>query len=215
MKFNTIGRKITVSEKITDYLQKKIGKLDKFFKDEAEARIVLSVVKDKVSVEASIFAGGMIYRAVETDEDALAAIDKIVDVIERQIRKNKTRLEKKIKREAVLDTTLLSGASYTDAGDEPEFEIVKTKRFQLKPMSPEEAVLHPLRTIPGILRRHQRPGHIAASGTQTLRRNGEWVRFRRPFRRHVAIRRRPARLAVEKSIPYTSHAQSLRHRRRR
>ena len=83
----------------------------------------------------------MIYRAVETDEDALAAIDKIVDVIERQIRKNKTRLEKKIKREAVLDTTLLSGASYTDAEAEPEFEIVKTKRFQLKPMSPEEAVL--------------------------------------------------------------------------
>ncbi len=141
MKFNIIGRKITVSEKITDYLQKKIGKLDKFFKDEAEARIVLTVVKDKISVEASIFAGGMIYRAEETDEDALAAIDKIVDVIERQIRKNKTRLEKKIKREAVLEPTMLSGASYTDGDDEPEFKIVKTKRFQVKPMSPEEAVL--------------------------------------------------------------------------
>ena len=141
MKFNTIGKKITVSEKITDYLQKKIGKLDKFFKDEAETRVVLSVVKDKVSVEVSIFAGGMIYRAVELDEDVLVAIDKIVDVIERQIRKNKTKLEKKIKREAVSDSILLSGASYTEPEEDAEYKIVKTKRFQVKPMSPEEAVL--------------------------------------------------------------------------
>lgn len=140
MKFNTIGRKITVSEKITDYLQKKIGKLDKFFQDEAEARVVLSVVKDKVAVEVAIFAGGMIYRAEELDEDVLVAIDKIVDVIERQIRKNKTKLEKKIKREALSDPTLLSGASYTDPED-TDYKIVKTKRFQVKPMSPEEAVL--------------------------------------------------------------------------
>ncbi len=141
MKFNTIGRKVTISDKITDYLEKKIGKLDKFFKDESEARIVIGAVKDKVYVEASIYAGGMIYRAEETDDDVLAAIDKIVDVIERQIRKNKTRLEKKIKRDAVVDTLLISGGQYDEPEDDSEFKIVKRKRFHVKPMSPEEAVL--------------------------------------------------------------------------
>lgn len=141
MKFNTIGRKVTISEKITDYLEKKIGKLDKFFKDESEARVVIGAVKDKVYVETAIYAGGMIYRAEEIDDDVLAAIDKIVDVIERQIRKNKTRLEKKLKRDAVSDTLLISGGQYTEPEEDAEFKIVKRKRFQVKPMSPEEAVL--------------------------------------------------------------------------
>ncbi|HIU48760.1 MAG TPA: sigma 54 modulation/S30EA ribosomal C-terminal domain-containing protein, partial [Candidatus Avimonoglobus intestinipullorum] len=64
-----------------------------------------------------------------------------VDVIERQIRKNKTRLEKKIKRDAVVDTLLISGGQYDEPEDDSEFKIVKRKRFHVKPMSPEEAVL--------------------------------------------------------------------------
>ena len=69
------------------------------------------------------------------------AIDEIVDIIERQIRKNKTRLEKKIKREALADDLLLSGDNYSGGEDTSEYKIVKTKRFQVKPMSAEEAVL--------------------------------------------------------------------------
>ncbi len=141
MKFTIIGRKIEVKDKVRDYVEKKLGKLDKFFKEESEARIVLGTIKENEYIEASIYASGMIYRAEASDKEILAAIDKIVDVIERQIRKNKTRLEKKIKRDAALDSKLISGASYTDGEDTGEFEIVKTKRFTVKPMSAEEAVL--------------------------------------------------------------------------
>lgn len=141
MKINIIGRKITVTDKIRDYAEKKLGKLDKFFKEEAEARVVIGTIKDNEYVEASIFASGMIYRAEVTDVDVITALDKIVDVIERQIRKNKTRLEKKIKRDAIDDNVLLNGSNYTDGEDLSEIKIVKKKRFAVKPMSPEEAVL--------------------------------------------------------------------------
>ena len=141
MKFNTIGRKVTISDKITDYLEKKIGKLDKFFREESEARVVIGAIKEKEYVEASVYAAGMIYRAEVIESDVFCATDKIVDVIERQIRKNKTRLEKKIKREAVSDNVLINGNDYIDGEDDSEFKIVKRKRFHIKPMSAEEAVL--------------------------------------------------------------------------
>lgn len=141
MKFNIIARKIHVTDKIKEYVEKKLGKLDKFFKDESEARVVLGTIKDNEYIEASIYAGGMIYRAEVTDSDIMAAIDRSVDIIERQIRKNKTRLEKKIKREATLDDILINGANYTEGEDVGEFKIVRRKRFQVKPMSEEEAIL--------------------------------------------------------------------------
>lgn len=141
MKFNIIGRKYDLTDKIKDYTEKKLSKLDKFFKDESEARVVIGTIKDNDYIEATIYAGGMIYRAEASDKEILAAIDKIVDVIERQIRKNKTRLEKKIKREAIADNQLISGSAYTDGEETREFEIVKTKRFVVKPMGAEEAVL--------------------------------------------------------------------------
>ena len=141
MKFNIITRKITLKDATVDYIQKKLAKLDKFFKEEADARVVVGTIKDKEYVEASIYAGGMIFRAEVTDIDAKTATDEIVDIIERQIRKNKTRLEKKIKREALSDNMLLSGDDYLGGEDTAEYKIVKTTRFQVKPMSAEEAVL--------------------------------------------------------------------------
>lgn len=141
MKINIIGRKITVTDKIKEYADKKLGKLDKFFKEEPEARVVIGTIKDNEYAEASIYASGVIYRAEVVDVDVITALDKIVDVIERQIRKNKTRLEKKIKREAVNDNIMISGGDYTDGEDTGEFKIIKKKRFAVKPMTPEEAVL--------------------------------------------------------------------------
>lgn len=141
MKFNIIGRKITVNEKNSEYIKKKISKLDKFFKTEAEARIVIGTVKDSEYIEATIYYDGLIFRGEATDVDVFTATDKVTDLIERQIRKNKTRLEKKTKREAFNDKQLLNGAFFDESENESEFTIVKTKRFQVKPMSAEEAVL--------------------------------------------------------------------------
>lgn len=138
MKFKIIGRRYDVTDKIRDYVEKKLGKLDKFFKDESEARVVIGTIKDNDYIEATIYAAGMMYRAEASDKEILAAIDKIVDVIERaKIRKNKTRLSKKIKRDATLDANLISGATYTEGEETKEFEVVKTKRFTVKPMSVE------------------------------------------------------------------------------
>lgn len=140
MKFNIIGRKITVNQKNSEYIQKKIGKLDKYFKQEPEARIVIGTVKDKEYIEATIYSEGIIFRAEVTDIDVFTATDKVIDLIERQIRKNKTKLEKKTRREAFDDTKLLSGDDFSDELNS-EFKIVKKKRFHVKPMNPEEAVL--------------------------------------------------------------------------
>ena len=139
MKFEIIGRKkAEVSDKVKDYITKKLTKLDKFFKEEASARVVVGKIKEKDYIETTIYAVGMIYRA-EISDEIFAAIDKTVDVIERQIRKNKTRLEKKIKRSA-LDDMPINGQNDV-IEEEKEFNVIKKKTFQVKPMSVEEAIL--------------------------------------------------------------------------
>ena len=140
MKFNIIGKKMTVSDKKSEYITKKIGKLDKFFKKEPEARIVIGSRKDKEYIEATIYSDGFMVRAESEQDDIFTAIDKSVDIIERQIRKNKTKLEKKIKRDAVSDNSLISGDSFVEEED-GEFNVIKTKRFVVKPMSVQEAIL--------------------------------------------------------------------------
>ncbi len=141
MKFTIIGRKTQVPDKVKDYAEKKLSKLEKFFREEADARVVFGTIKDDDYIEVSIFAGGMIYRAEVTDVDFMTATDKAVDIIERQIRKNKTRLEKKIKKDALSDKIMINGYDFNEPEDKAEFDIVKTKRFIVKPMSVEEAIL--------------------------------------------------------------------------
>lgn len=101
----------------------------------------METVKDKEYIEATIYSEGIIFRAEVTDVDVFAATDKVIDLIERQIRKNKTKLEKKTRREAFDDSKLISGDDYIDGDSDLEFKIVKKKRFQVKPMNAEEAVL--------------------------------------------------------------------------
>ena len=103
--------------------------------------MVLGTIKDNEYIEAQINTAGMIFRAEVEDSEILAAIDKSVDIIERQIRKNKTRLAKRLRENSLNDMQLISGASFVDEEDLNDFEIVKTKRFQVKPMSTEEAIL--------------------------------------------------------------------------
>ena len=141
MKFNLIGRRITVTDKMTEHIKKKLGKLDKYFQEEPEMRVVLGTIKDQEYIEATLYVGGMIYRAEVTDSDIFTATDRIIDIIERQVRRNKTRLEKKIKRDAVASRQLISGEEYQDGEDTSEFRIIKRKRFHVKPMDAEEAVL--------------------------------------------------------------------------
>jgi len=141
MKFTIIARKIDLKDKSKDYIEKKLSKLDKFFKGESEARVVVGTVKDQEYVEANVYSQGVVYRAEALDIDVCTATDKIVDVIERQIRRNKTKLEKKLRVDSDWDSVMISGTPYSGGEDKDEIEIVKTKKFSIKPMTPEEAVL--------------------------------------------------------------------------
>ena len=136
MKITTTGRKLNITEGLRGYVDKKISKLQKYFQDITEAQVTLSVQKDYHTVEVTIYHEGMIFRAELTDRDMYAAIDKVVDVLERQIRKQKTKLEKKLREGAFSDPV-----TFDDYGEEEEFKIVKIKKYKDKPMSPEEAIL--------------------------------------------------------------------------
>ncbi|MBE7063050.1 MAG: ribosome-associated translation inhibitor RaiA [Clostridia bacterium] len=135
MKVNITGRKIDISAGIRSFTEKKLLKLDKFFDDAADAQVTLSVEKERQTAELTIYYGGFVYRAEDTSEDMYASIDRAIDLIERQIRKNKTRLEKKLR-----DGAFTAAPEMSDT-EEKEFKIVKSKKHALKPMSPEEAIL--------------------------------------------------------------------------
>ena len=139
MKVIISGRRTEATERLKELIEKKLSKLDKFFSDSSEAQVTLTGEKgDRVGREVTVFSDGMIYRAEETAADAFTAIDKIVTVIERQIRRNKTRLEKRL-RENAFDPANFEPEAKTE--EESEFNILKNKHIYLKPMSAEEAIL--------------------------------------------------------------------------
>lgn len=139
MKITISARRMEVEERLKELIEKKIAKLDKMFRDDAEAKVTITAEKgDRTVMEVTVFSSGMIFRAEEMSDDAFSAIDKIVNVIERQIRKNKTRLEKRL-RENAFDPSNFEPDSLSE--EESVFNIARTKHFTLKPMSVDEAIL--------------------------------------------------------------------------
>jgi len=140
MKFTFTEKKMDSSEELRAYAMKKIGKLDRLFKNEGEAYVTFSIERGRHKAEITIHNNGMFYRASELTNDMYASIDSGVAAIERQIRRNKTRLEKKL-REGALEKEARP-VYESPVEEEPEdFKIVRSKRFSIKPMSPEEAIL--------------------------------------------------------------------------
>ena len=139
MKLTITGRKFTVTEKISEKITEKLLKFEKYFDEEATGNVVLRSRKNMELIEITIFCKGTMYRAEEEDESILNALDRAVDIIERQIRKNKTKLEKRLKIGA-FDKTVLADSQWADV-EEEEISISRTKQFMIKQMTPEEAVL--------------------------------------------------------------------------
>jgi len=142
MKFNFTDKKIQVTDELRDYAERKIGKLERFFKSESEAFVTFSTERGRYIAEVTINNNGMYYRVTDTTNDMFASIDSAVAAIERQIRKNKTRLGKRL-RTGSLEREDVPAVMPDDIDDEEqqEFKIVRTKMFPVKPMTPEEAVL--------------------------------------------------------------------------
>lgn len=140
MKFVFTDKKVNLPPKVHAYAEKKVGKLDRYFKADAEATIVFSVEKNRNQVEVTVRSGGTIYRVSESTSDMFASIDAAVSSIERQIRKNKARLEKRL-RENAFERTVDEVSSFVPDEPEEDFHIMRTKKFPIRPMSVEEAIL--------------------------------------------------------------------------
>ncbi|MCX7614322.1 MAG: ribosome-associated translation inhibitor RaiA [Clostridiales bacterium] len=138
MKFVFTDRKVEVSDELKSYAQKKFEKLDRYFNKDATAHLTFSVQRGRHVVEATVNQGGMFFRAVENTGDMYASIDGTVGMIERQIRKNKTRLEKKLRVGAFEREVPDLGPAIEEIG---KYNIVRRKRFDVKPMSVEDAIL--------------------------------------------------------------------------
>ncbi len=144
MKFIMTEKKVKLPEKVHAYAEKKVSKLDRFFKNDTEATIVFSVEKDRNNVELTIRSGGTIIRVAESTSDMFATIDTAVASVERQIRKNKSRLEKRLRENAfepTVDTDEVSTFAPEADLQEDTFRVARTKHFPIKPMAVEEAVL--------------------------------------------------------------------------
>lgn len=139
MKYIIRGDKILVTESIKKYVKDKIDKLDKYFEksNEVEANVLIKVKGFNQKIEVTIPTNNFIIRNEETSEDLYAAIDKVADKIERQIRKNKTKIYKVEKNSAKK----MKLEFLNEEEEQEESKIVKRKKLDTKPMDEEEAIL--------------------------------------------------------------------------
>ncbi|MBR6897575.1 MAG: ribosome-associated translation inhibitor RaiA [Lachnospiraceae bacterium] len=136
MKFVITGRNITVTPGLRSIIEEKLGKLECYLKDSTEVTVTLSVQKDLQKIEVTIPLKGGCIRAEQASPDMYASVDMVEDTIERQLRKHKTRI---LAREQ--STGIFTDRYTEEKVEDDDIKIVRTKRFGIKPMSPEEACL--------------------------------------------------------------------------
>ena len=135
MKFIIIGRNIDITEGLKSAVQEKLGKLERYFTPETEIHVTLSVEKDRQKIEVTIPVKGNIIRSEQVSSDMYVSIDLVEEVIERQLRKYKTKIVNQqqaggnFQKEVVEDEFL----------EDEEVNIIRTKKFGIKPMYPEDA----------------------------------------------------------------------------
>ena len=138
MKFQYSEKKVKLPSNVHAYAEKKVMKLARYFEEDAEALVVFSVEKNRNNVELTVHGAGTWFRARESTSDMFASIDAAVGTIEGQIRKNKTRLARRLRQDAFTRT--VEETSFAEE-QEDELQIVRVKQFHMKPMRREEAVL--------------------------------------------------------------------------
>ena len=139
MKFQYSEKKVKLPANVHAYAEKKVMKLARYFEEDAEALIVFSTEKNLNKVELTVNGAGTWFRASEGTSDMFASIDAAVGTIEGQIRKNKTRLARRLRQDAFSRT--VEATSFAEEEAESDLNIVRIKQFYFKPMTREEAVL--------------------------------------------------------------------------
>ena len=140
MKTYIYARNITLTDGLKEAVETKLNRLDKYFSQPVEARATLSVTKMDQTFEVTIPFGNVLLRAEESSDDMYKSIDLVQDKLERQIRKYKTKIERKAGDQSVrFNDTAFTQSEELEGDDAPK--IVRTKKISMKPMSKEEAVL--------------------------------------------------------------------------
>ncbi len=132
------GKNIDLTNALKEYVEKRIGKLDRYFEGLDEAQVTLNVEKERHRVEVTVPVNGMILRGEEETTDMYSSIDLVLEKLERQISKHKTRLSRKVKNGSLLD---LVPKVNNEAKEELEPKVLRTKRFAVKPMPVDEAIM--------------------------------------------------------------------------
>ncbi|EQB86643.1 putative sigma-54 modulation protein [Clostridium punense] len=138
MKIRIVGKNIEITNALKSIVEKKISKLEKYFSENISATATLSVERNLQKIEVLIPFNNVMLRAEEKNGDMYSAIDLVIDKLEGQIRKQKTKLQRRNYEDSLRFQNI---SSYEDDSKGEEPTIVKTKRFAMKPMSEEEAVL--------------------------------------------------------------------------
>lgn len=133
MKMTCVTKKLSLSEKEKQIIEKKLQKLNKFFTDEAEAILTFTVLREEVTVEVTVKDHGMLFRGERSAVDKMLALDEIIDLLIRQVRKNKTRLSKSLPYDAPDFDPWEDG--------EDDYQLVRTKEIFLRPMDLDEAIM--------------------------------------------------------------------------
>lgn len=147
MKYNIRGENLEVTDAIRDYVIKKVSKLERYFDTTptSDVHVKLSVYNQEQRIEITIPMKDLVLRAEERNDDLYAAIDLVVDKLERQIRKYKTKINRKYRQEGspkhIFAELEKEAREAREEAESDEIQIVRTKRFDLKPMDSEEAVL--------------------------------------------------------------------------
>ena len=139
MKFQFSEKKVKLPSNVHAYAEKKVMKLARYFEEDAQALVVFSVEKNRNNVELTVRGAGSWFRAHESTSDMFASIDAAVGTIEGQIRKNKTRLARRLRQDAFTRT--VEETSFAEDEPEEKLDILRVKKFHFEPMTREEAVL--------------------------------------------------------------------------
>jgi putative sigma-54 modulation protein len=140
MELTIRGKNIEMTEALNNYVEKHTGKIQRYFDKPIKMNVLLRISNMTKTCEVTVFVNGVILRGVEKSDDMYKSIDLVFDKVERQIHKYKTRLAKRFKEQKVFAPTF-AAESETESEQDSELEIVRTKRFSIGTMTPEEAVL--------------------------------------------------------------------------
>ena len=139
MKITYTARKVNLRDNFKERAEKKLLKFEKLFSEDAAVNVVVTLEKNRQTVEITIRDNGMVYRAESTMEEMNDALDRVVDILMRQIRNNKTRLEKRIKTGSIEDFVMQN--SEADEPEDDDYKVVRKKQVIIKPISVDEAIL--------------------------------------------------------------------------